>query len=72
VGFAGKTLVDLIRRGAWSFYEPIFRTMIHRFKYRRQMGAFSKMDCLLKKYFEENLNFSRDLPLLLFHYTSIK
>ena len=41
------------RAGSLGLYETALRRLIHHFKYQKQLGVLSDIDCLLEKYFSE-------------------
>jgi competence protein ComFC len=57
-----------------GFYDTVLRTMIHHFKYRKQMGVLAEMDLLLEKYFSENPGFCPDFTVspIPLHFSKMK
>ncbi len=45
------------RARSLGFFDTVLRTMIHAFKYRKQMGVLSEINFLLEKYFSEHPDF---------------
>ena len=41
------------RAGSLGLYDNVLRQLIHHFKYQKQLGVLSDIDCLLEKYFSE-------------------
>ena len=41
------------RSGSLGLYDNVLRQLIHHFKYQKQLGVLSDIDCLLEKYFSE-------------------
>jgi predicted amidophosphoribosyltransferase len=41
------------RAGTLGLYDTVLRQLIHHFKYQKQLGVLSDIDCLLEKYFSE-------------------
>lgn len=58
-GVCRKSPYQFDQARSLGFYDTVLRTIIHHFKYRRQMGVLPEMDLLLKKYFEENPGFGQ-------------
>ena len=41
------------RAGSLGLYDNFLQQLIHHFKYQKQLGVLSDIDCLLEKYFSE-------------------
>jgi hypothetical protein len=74
VGFAGKTLIDLIRRGVLGFMIWFCEQRFTTLNILGRWGVLLKMNRLLGKYFEANLGFCQGFifaPVLL-HFNKMK
>ncbi len=52
-GVCRKSPYKFDRARSLGHYDTVLRQLIHHFKYQKQLGVLSDIDCLLEKYFSE-------------------